>query len=69
VKAYLLITGSMFGLAGIAHLVRVFVEGGHSLSADPQFFVANIGFFAIGGGFALWALRLTSQLQASPNKG
>jgi hypothetical protein len=62
VKAYLLVTGSLFGLAGIAHLVRLFVEDGHSLSADPLFFVTNIGLFMVGGGFALWALRLSSQL-------
>jgi hypothetical protein len=57
-KAYLLLTGSLFGLAGVAHLVRVFVEGGHSFSGDPQFFVTNIGLFVVGGGMALWALQL-----------
>jgi hypothetical protein len=61
-KAYLLITGLLFGLAGIAHLVRVFAEAGHSLSADPLFYVENFGLFIVGGGFALWALRLHSQL-------
>jgi hypothetical protein len=60
-KAYLLLTGSLFGLAGVAHLVRVFVERDHSLSGDPQFFVTNIGLFVVGGGMALWALRLVRQ--------
>lgn len=62
-KAYLLITGSLFGLVGGAHLVRVFAEGGHSFSADPLFYVANLGLFVVVGRLALWALRLHSQLR------
>ena len=68
-KAYLLVTGSLFGLAGVMHLVRLFVERGHSLAVDPLFLLANIGFFLIGGGFALWAYWLSRALAPGVGKG
>lgn len=57
-KAYLLLTGSIFGLIGAAHLLRLVLEPGHSLSADPWFFAGNLAIFIVGGGVAVWALRL-----------
>ena len=55
-KAYLLVTGTIFALVGIAHLLRLFVEG-HPLS-DPWFLVHNVALFLVGGGLAVWAARL-----------
>ena len=55
-KAYLIVTGAIFGLVGIAHLLRVFVER-DSLS-DPWFLAANLTLFIVGGGVAVWAMRL-----------
>jgi hypothetical protein len=55
-KAYLVVSGTLFGLVGIAHLLRLFVER-DSLS-DPWFLGHNLALFVIGGGFAVWALRL-----------
>jgi hypothetical protein len=55
-NAYLAISGAIFGLVGIAHLLRLFVEG-HSLS-DPWFLGHNVALFIVGGGLAVWALRL-----------
>ena len=55
-KAYLVVTGVIFGLVGIAHLLRLFVEG-HPLS-DPWFLGGNIALFIVGGGLAFWAMRL-----------
>lgn len=63
-KAYLLFTGSLFGLVGVAHLLRLFLEPGHTLSSDPWFFGGNIALFALGGGVAAWALRLLRELRA-----
>lgn len=55
-KGYLITTGAIFGLVGIAHLLRLFVEG-HALS-DPWFLGHNLALFFIGGGIAIWAARL-----------
>jgi len=60
-KAYLVVTGVIFGLIGIAHLLRLFVEG-HSLS-DPWFLGSNVALFIVGGGLAVWALRLIRRLR------
>jgi hypothetical protein len=56
-KAYLIVTGSLFGLVGAAHLLRLFVEREHPWS-DPGFLAHNVALFAIGGGIAFWAARL-----------
>ena len=63
-KAYLIITGSIFGLIGIAHLLRLFFEG-HSLS-DPWFLASNLALFIVGGGIAVWAARLLVGLRSHP---
>lgn len=60
-KAYLVVTGAIFGLIGIAHLLRLFVEG-HPLS-DPWFLGANLALFIVGGGLAVWAMRLLMRLR------
>jgi hypothetical protein len=59
-KAYLVVTGALFGVVGIAHLLRLFVEG-HPLS-DPGFLGANLALFIVGGGVAVWALWLLRRL-------
>jgi hypothetical protein len=63
-QAYLLVTGSIFALIGVAHLVRLAVEPGHSFSSDPWFFVHNLALFIVGGAVALWALRLFTALRS-----
>jgi membrane associated rhomboid family serine protease len=55
-KAYLAVSGAIFGLVGVAHLLRLFVEG-RSLS-DPWFLGHNLALFIVGGGLAVWALGL-----------
>jgi hypothetical protein len=55
-KAYLIVTGALFGLVGIAHLLRLFLEG-HPLS-DSWFLGSNLALFVIGAGIAFWAARL-----------
>jgi hypothetical protein len=60
-KAYLVVTGAIFGLVGIAHLLRLFVEG-HPLS-DLWFLGANVALFIVGGGLAVWAVQLFRRLR------
>jgi hypothetical protein len=60
-KAYLVVTGTIFGLVGIAHLLRLFVEG-HPLS-DSWFLGHNVVLFLVGGGLAVWAVRLLVSLR------
>jgi hypothetical protein len=60
-KAYLVVTGTIFGLVGIAHLLRLFVEG-HPLS-DCWFLGHNVALFLVGGGLAVWAVRLLVSLR------
>ena len=56
-----IVTGALFGLVGIAHLLRLFVED-HAL-ADPWFLGGNMALFVIGGGLAVWAMRLFMRLR------
>ena len=55
-KAYLIVSGAIFGILGVAHLLRLFVEG-HS-SSDHSFVIHNVALFIVGGALAAWALRL-----------
>ena len=56
-KAYLIVTGCLFGLVGGAHLLRLFVESGHAMT-DIHWLAPNLGLFLVGGGIAVWAVRL-----------
>jgi hypothetical protein len=60
-KAYLIVTGTIFGLVGIAHLLRLFLEG-HPLS-DPWFLGHNLALFLVGCALAVWAARLLVSLR------
>jgi high-affinity Fe2+/Pb2+ permease len=55
-KAYLVVTGTIFGLVAIAHLLRLFFEG-HPVS-DLSFLWTNVALFLVCGGLAVWALKL-----------
>jgi len=52
-KAYLITTGTVFGLILLAHLWRVFEEGRH-LATDPVFVILTIA----AGALSFWAWRL-----------
>ena len=55
-KAYLGVSGALFGLVGIAHFLRLFVE--HDRLSESWFLAHNLALFIVGGGLALWALQL-----------
>ena len=52
-KAYVMITGAVFALLTLAHLLRIFVEGPH-LAKDPFYVLITIA----AAGLCLWAWRL-----------
>jgi hypothetical protein len=62
VKQYLIVTGTIFGLVGLAHLLRLFVEP-HPWS-DYGFLGPNLLVVFLGGAVAVWATRLLLQLHA-----
>jgi hypothetical protein len=56
VRAYVIITGALFGLLTIAHVVRIFAENGR-LATEPFFVLITL----LTAGLCLWALRLVLQ--------
>jgi hypothetical protein len=60
-RSYLITTGALFGLIGLAHLVRLF-SGERPLS-DPWFLGTNLLVSVIGLGLGGWALRLLRGLR------
>jgi len=67
-KAYLLLTGSMFGLIGLLHLSRLLHDGVHAFAADPGLVWANVAGVLIGAGVAGWAGWLLSTHQAPKDR-
>ena len=52
-KAYLITTGTVFGLIVLAHMWRVFAESPH-LATDPVFVLLTVA----AAGLSFWAWRL-----------
>lgn len=52
-KGYIIVTGVIFGLITLAHILRVFEEGSQ-LAAQPVFLLLTVTATAL----CLWALRL-----------
>lgn len=61
-KAYLLITGTLFGLVGAAHLLRLFLEPHWS---DGWFIVTNVALIAVCGALAVRAAVLLRRLRGT----
>jgi hypothetical protein len=57
-KAYLICTGLIFAVLGVAQGVRLFVEGDHAGSTDSGFVLAHLALCLGGVGFAVWARSL-----------
>ncbi len=56
-KAYLITTGSIFGLIVLAHILRIMEEGQH-LARDPGYILLT----AAAGAMCAWAVRLLLRL-------
>ncbi len=59
-KAYLITTGTVFGLITVAHIWRIWEEGLH-LAKDPVFLLLTIA----AAGLSCWAWRLLGRLPRS----
>jgi hypothetical protein len=57
VKAYLITTGSIFGLVALAHLLRTVAERSR-LAADPWFYLEGPGLGVVAAALSCWAWRL-----------
>jgi hypothetical protein len=56
-KAYLVVTGTIFGLIALAHLARTIAES-QRLGSDPWFYLEGPGLGLVAAALSLWALRL-----------
>jgi hypothetical protein len=56
-KAYLVTTGSIFGLIALAHLARTIAES-HRLAADPWFYLEGPCLGLVAAALSVWAWRL-----------
>ena len=56
-KAYLVITGSLFGLLALAHVARTIAEWSR-LGVDPWFALQGPGIGVIAAALSFWAWRL-----------
>jgi len=59
-KAYIITSGSIFGLITLAHIARIFAEGPH-LAANPLFVILTIAAAAL----CFWAWRVLKLLSRS----
>ena len=50
-KAYVVTSGTIFGLITIAHILRAFVEGSH-VATSPGFIVLTL----LSAGLCVWAI-------------
>jgi len=56
-KAYVIITGAIFGLLTIAHILRVVLENRH-LAAEPGYILITLA----SAGLCIWAWRVLRRL-------
>ena len=65
-RAYLQISGTLFGLIALAHLLRVFRHWPVELAGTPVPLWASWAGLALAGGLSVWALRLLRATPRSP---
>jgi hypothetical protein len=56
-KAYLIVSGTVFGLFGIAHMIEV-GQSWRELTTNLGFLLHSISILAISGILSVWAWRL-----------
>ena len=61
-KAYLIITGILFGLVAVLHLLRAISEWS-SLKTDPGYFLGMAALGIVAGGLSAWAWCLLRKLR------
>ena len=66
-KTCLLVTGGIFALIGLTHLLRRFVEGAGVFAHDAGFIAANGAIFVVGSALATWAAMLLRRSRREPS--
>jgi hypothetical protein len=56
-KAYLIVTGSVFGLIALMHLLKA-IDEWRLLSTRPTYFLSMAALGLVAAAFAAWAWRL-----------
>ena len=56
-KAYLVTTGTLFGLIAMLHLLRS-IEEWKNLTTDPWYFLGMAALGVLAAGLSVWAWRL-----------
>jgi hypothetical protein len=56
-RAYLIVTGTVFGLIAVLHLLRGILEW-HLLSTDPWQFLGMAALGVVAAALSFWAWRL-----------
>ena len=56
-KAYLVITGTVFGLIAVMHFLRSMAEW-HLLATDPWYFLGMAALGVLAAALCVWAWRL-----------
>jgi len=56
-KAYLLTSGSIFGIIGTLHLSNIVLRW-HQMASDGHFAAENLVLTSLAGSLAFWAFRL-----------
>ena len=64
-KAYLITTGTIFGLIAVMHLLRSIAEW-RLLTTDPWYFLGMAGLGVVAAVLSVWAWRLL-RLRSSPS--
>ena len=68
-RAYLVTTGTLFGLIAVAHLARTITES-QLLASDPWFYLEGPGLGLVAAALSLWAWRLLRRApKNSPGRG
>jgi len=59
-KAYLITTGTIFGLLAAMHVVKA-IDERHSLTTDPGQYTAMAAMGALAAALSVWAWRLLAR--------
>ncbi len=60
-KAYLIITGSLFGLMAFLHVWKA-IDEWHQLTSHPAYFVSMVALGGVAAALAVWAVRLLKRM-------
>ena len=68
-RAYLVTTGTLFGLIAVAHLARTITES-QRLASDARFYLEGPGLGLVAAALSLWAWHLLRRApKSSPGGG